>query len=118
MNGLSYAAEAAASSSSNDSESEYERVLRPLLFGTAPVVITPNAPWSHAYATKSNETLNGREVKAVFKEITALKQSLPLALSSSVFVRYDDSHVRDDFFIASFVSKYVIFFVEALMIKN
>uniref|UniRef100_A0A914V5Q6 UBC core domain-containing protein n=1 Tax=Plectus sambesii TaxID=2011161 RepID=A0A914V5Q6_9BILA len=94
VNGLVYSGESAEPSTSGDAETEYQRRLRPLLFGTAPVVVTANAPWCHAFANKSNESLNGREVKAVFKEITALKQSLPLALSSSIFVRYDDAHMH------------------------
>ncbi len=54
--------------------------------------VASGAPWVHYYAKNSVDSFT-KEIKAVFKEWTALRASLPLNLASSIFVRVDENQV-------------------------
>lgn len=72
----------------------YVRELRPLLFGTFPAVTIPNAPFCHYFAKEATANKPDRDaVRAIFKDVTSLQQSLPITSSSSIFVRYDENNV-------------------------
>ncbi|CAC5419587.1 BIRC6 [Mytilus coruscus] len=74
-------------------EVQYKQVLKSMQFGSSDLPLEGNIGHHYANLYKSHQAGGQKQIFRIAQELTSLSSSLPLNLSSSIFVRTDDEKI-------------------------